>query len=87
VGTRTSQDDHSQRRAAVLLCPVTVEMRRVATSATLAMHPRDVDFVWGKPDDTGEGEKVKKRVASKRRSCWGILHFPPRPGQTQVSMA
>jgi hypothetical protein len=68
VGTGTSQDDHSQRRAAVLLCPVTVEMRRVATTATLDVHPRDVDSVWGKSDDTGDCEKVKKQLRNDVRA-------------------
>ena len=70
MGIRTSQDDHSQRRADVLFCPVTVEMRRVATTATLDMHPRDVDSVWRKADDTGDREG--EEAASKQRSCWGI---------------
>lgn len=61
-------------------------MRRVATLATLAMRPRDVDFVWGKSDDAGDCEKVKNEVvASKRRSCWGIPYFPPRSSSSSSS--
>ena len=45
-------------------------MRRVATTATLDMHPRDVDSVWRKADDTGDREG--EEAASKQRSCWGI---------------
>jgi hypothetical protein len=65
-----------QLRSTELNYPLTVQVRRVATTATLDMRPRDVDFCVEKSDDAGDRENEEgpsKRL--KRWLCWGIGPF------------
>lgn len=65
-----------QLRSTELNYPLTVQVRRVATTATLDVRPRDVDSCVEKSDDAGDREN--EEVPSKRLKrwlCWGTGRF------------
>lgn len=58
--------------------PLRVEVRRVATAATLVVHPRQVDFVWrnlmmeiAKALDDLKAPSKRLQSAWEQRLCWG----------------